>query len=97
MKFPETFLFGAATSSYQIEGDRTGRGDCIWDDFCSTGKVLFGHNGDVCCDHVNRMQEDVKLMRTLKLHAYRFSVAWPRVLPDGTGKVNVEGLDFHDR
>lgn len=97
MKFPETFLFGAATSSYQIEGDRTGRGDCIWDDFCSTGKVLFGHNGDVCCDHVNRMQEDVKLMRTLKLQAYRFSVAWPRVLPDGTGKVNVEGLDFYDR
>src|ERR1051326_1374205 len=98
--FPPTFLWGAATSSYQIEGatHEDGRGPSIWDQFSATpGAVFAGHTGDIAADHYHRMQEDVNLMADMGLGAYRFSIAWPRILPEGTGKVNGQGLDFYDR
>jgi beta-glucosidase len=98
--FPEDFVWGAATASYQIEGavDADGRGPSIWDSFSHTpGRVRNGETGDVACDHYHRYREDVALMAELGLDAYRFSVSWPRVLPDGTGRVNEAGLDFYDR
>jgi beta-glucosidase len=98
--FPPDFLWGAATASYQIEGawDEDGKGESIWDRFSHTpGNVDFGHNGDVACDHYHRYLEDVALMQQLGLKAYRFSVSWPRILPEGRGKVNERGLDFYDR
>ncbi|BBH64989.1 beta-glucosidase [Actinoplanes sp. OR16] len=98
--FPEGFVWGAATASYQIEGAarEDGRGPSIWDTFSRTpGKVYAGHTGDVACDHYHRYADDVALMAGLGLAAYRFSVAWPRIQPDGTGPVNVRGLDFYDR
>ncbi|MFI6574759.1 family 1 glycosylhydrolase [Nocardiopsis sp. NPDC050513] len=99
-EFPEGFLWGAATASFQIEGATTadGRGASIWDTFCATpGKVLGGDTGDPADDHYHRHAQDVGLMRELNLGAYRFSVAWPRVLPEGSGEVNRAGLDFYDR
>ena len=98
--FPEGFVWGAATASYQIEGAarEDGRGPSIWDTFSRTpGKVFAGHTGDVACDHYHRYAEDVALMADLGLASYRFSVAWPRIRPDGTGPVNTRGLDFYDR
>lgn len=98
--FPKSFLWGAATSSFQIEGatHADGRGSSIWDDFCRTpGKVSDGSNGDIACDHYHRYPEDIALMKSLGLQAYRFSIAWPRILPQGTGKVNPAGLDFYER
>ncbi|MBO3740602.1 GH1 family beta-glucosidase [Actinoplanes flavus] len=98
--FPEGFVWGAATASYQIEGAarEDGRGPSIWDTFSRTpGRVFAGHTGDVACDHYHRYAEDVALMADLGLASYRFSIAWPRVRPDGTGPVNVRGLDFYDR
>ncbi len=98
--FPEGFVWGAATASYQIEGAarEDGRGESIWDRFSHTpGKVLNGDTGDVACDHYHRWREDIALMRELGLAAYRFSVAWPRILPDGRGSINDAGLDFYDR
>ncbi|WP_433792365.1 GH1 family beta-glucosidase [Actinoplanes sp. CA-252034] len=98
--FPEGFVWGTATASYQIEGAarEDGRGPSIWDTFSRTpGKVFAGHTGDVACDHYHRYAEDVALMADLNLGAYRFSVAWPRIRPDGTGPVNTRGLDFYDR
>lgn len=98
--FPSGFLIGAATAAYQIEGGvrEGGRGESIWDRFSHTpGKTFEGHTGDVACDHYHRWQEDVELMAQLGLHAYRFSIAWPRVIPQGTGAVNAAGLDFYDR
>ncbi|SDI23689.1 beta-glucosidase [Actinokineospora alba] len=100
MKFPEGFMWGAATASYQIEGavDEGGRGRSIWDTFAHTpGKVAGGDTGDVAADHYHRYRSDVALMRDLGLDAYRFSVAWPRVQPTGRGPANVAGLDFYDR
>ncbi len=100
ISFPEGFLWGAATSSYQIEGavDADGRGPSIWDVQCRTpGLVRDGHNGDVATDHYRRYREDVAMMKSLGLDAYRFSVAWPRVQPTGTGSVNQPGLDFYRR
>src|SRR5258708_30935468 len=94
------FLRGAATGSYQIEGAayEDGRGLFIWDLFAATpGKVYQGENGDVAADHYHRMPEDVALMSELGLKAYRFSIAWPRILHQGTGTVNERGLDFYDR
>jgi hypothetical protein len=94
------FVWGAGTSSYQIEGSptRAGGGASIWDTFCKRpGAIRDGSSGDVACDHINRWREDVALMRDLGLRAYRFSISWPRVLPDGTGRVNAAGLDFYDR
>jgi beta-glucosidase len=98
--FPDGFIWGAATASYQIEGahDEDGRSPSIWDTFARTpGKVLGGDTGDVACDHYHRYAEDVALMSELGLDAYRFSVAWPRVIPTGTGAVNRAGLDFYSR
>lgn len=98
--FPEGFLWGAATSSYQIEGawDVDGKGESNWDRFCHTeGKILEGHTGDVACDHYHRWPTDLDLVRDLGLKAYRFSVSWPRILPQGTGSVNTRGLDFYER
>lgn len=100
MSYPKDFLWGAATSSYQIEGAalEDGRGECIWTRFSHTpGKVYKGHTGDVACEHYYRYEDDVALMAELGLHAYRFSISWPRILPTGTGAVNPKGLDFYDR
>lgn len=98
--FPQDFIWGAATSAYQIEGavHADGRGESIWDRFSHTpGKTRDGHTGDVACDHYHRYGEDVALMAQLGLKAYRFSVAWPRILPHGRGAVNQAGLDFYQR
>lgn len=99
-RFPEGFLWGAATSSYQIEGAvrEGGRGQSIWDTFSHTpGKTVNGDTGDVAVDHYHRWHQDVALMRDLGLSAYRFSIAWPRIIPEGVGAVNQDGLDFYDR
>ncbi len=97
---PPGFLWGAATASYQIEGavGEDGRGESIWDRFCATpGKVKNGDTGAVACDHYHRYRDDVALMKRLGLQAYRFSVAWPRILPEGVGPPNQAGLDFYRR
>ena len=99
LTFPSDFLWGAATASYQIEGagDADGRSDSIWDTYARTpGRVLHGHDGSVACDHYHRYPQDVALMRELNLSSYRFSVAWPRVMPDGR-TLNQAGLDFYSR
>jgi len=98
--FPPDFLWGASTASYQIEGavDEGGRGLSIWDTFShSPGKTARGDHGDVACDHYHRYREDVELLRELGVGVYRFSVAWPRIQPDGKGPANAEGLDFYQR
>jgi beta-glucosidase len=99
-EFPADFLWGCATSAYQIEGSplADGAGPSIWHRFAHTpGRVHNGDTGDVACDHYNRWRDDVALMRTLGLNAYRFSIAWGRVMPQGRGAVNRAGLDFYDR
>jgi len=99
-QFPNDFLWGAATASYQIEGavHEGGRSESVWDRFAHTpGKVLNGDTGDIAADHYHRYREDIALMRELGLKGYRFSIAWPRVLPQGDGPVNQAGLDFYDR
>ncbi|GAB2474102.1 glycoside hydrolase family 1 protein [Jatrophihabitans fulvus] len=98
--FPPGFRWGSATASYQIEGaaQEDGRGPSIWDAFSHTpGRVTNGDTGDVACDHYHRVAEDVALMAELGLPAYRFSVAWPRIVPTGAGAVNQAGLDFYSR
>jgi len=98
--FPRGFIWGAATASYQIEGawNKDGKSESIWDRFTHTpGHILDGSTGDVACDHYHRWPEDIALMKSLGLQAYRFSVAWPRILPDGRGRVNQGGLDFYSR
>ncbi len=100
LTFPDGFLWGSATSSFQIEGAplADGKGPSIWDVFCrQEGKVLGGATGDVACDHYHRYADDVELIRSLGLGAYRFSIAWPRVVPDADGVINQSGLDFYDR
>lgn len=99
-RFPDGFIWGTATAAYQIEGavNEDGRGPSIWDTFSHTpGKILNSDTGDMACDHYHRYEQDVALMKRLGMHAYRFSIAWPRVLPQGTGQVNEAGLDFYDR
>ncbi|MCY1138247.1 GH1 family beta-glucosidase [Actinoplanes sp. Pm04-4] len=99
-RFPDGFLFGCSTASYQIEGAVTedGRGPSIWDTFSHTdGKTLNGDTGDVACDHYHRYPEDVALLADLGVGAYRFSIAWPRVQPTGSGVPSRTGLDFYDR
>lgn len=99
IEFPDDFTWGAATASYQIEGavNDEGRGESIWDTFCTLpGKIDHGDTGAIACDHYYRYKDDVRLMKTIGLDAYRFSIAWPRVLPQGTGAVNPAGLDFYD-
>jgi beta-glucosidase len=97
--FPEGFLFGAATSAYQIEGHASGgAGRSHWDDFAATpGNVVNAENGAVACDHLHRWQEDLDLLAGANLDVYRFSTSWARVMPDGRGQVNGAGLDFYDR
>jgi beta-glucosidase len=98
--FGSGFVWGAATSAYQIEGSPThaGGGASVWDTFCRRpGAIRDGSSGDVACDHINRWREDLALIRELGVRAYRFSISWPRVLPDGTGTVSAAGLDFYDR
>jgi beta-glucosidase len=100
VRFPDGFLWGAATAAYQIEGAvrEDGRGPSIWDTFAHTpGAVLRGDTGDVACDHYHRWPADLDLLRDLGVGAYRFSVAWSRVMPAGAGGVNAAGLDFYDR
>ena len=97
--FPADFVWGAAASSYQIEGaaEPSQRGQCIWDEFGRRpGMVRGGDTGRVACEHVDRYKEDVQLMKAMGLKAYRLSICWPRVLPNGTGKVNEQGLAFYD-
>src|SRR6187399_661782 len=98
--FGPNFQLGVATSSYQIEGGvaEGGRGPSIWDRFTHTpGRIKDSSNGDVACDHYHRLPEDLALLAWLGVDAYRFSIAWPRVLPQGTGAVNAQGLDFYER
>lgn len=99
-RFPNNFLWGAATSAIQIEGGsrEDGKGECIWMRFASIpGNIVDGTTFDVACDHYHRFREDVKMMKELGIKAYRFSISWPRVLPEGTGVLNQKGLDFYER
>lgn len=100
LQFPDHFIWGAATAAYQIEGavQIDGRGASIWDTFSHTsGKIENHDTGDIACDHYHRWREDIALMRRLNLQAYRFSIAWSRILPQGRGAVNQAGLDFYSR
>lgn len=100
MSFPKDFTWGVAAAAYQIEGAvaTDGRGPSIWDVFTHEPDRIFeNHNGDVACDHYHRYAEDVALMREMGAKAYRLSLAWPRIMPDGTGRVNDKGLAFYDR
>ncbi|MCA9312455.1 MAG: beta-glucosidase [Phycisphaerales bacterium] len=100
MSFRNDFLWGVATSAYQIEGahDQDGRGLTVWDAFCRReGAVFESHHGDRACDHYNRLSEDIALLRWMGVDAYRFSIAWSRVIPEGVGKVSAAGLGFYDK
>ncbi len=100
MSFSKDFIWGAATASFQIEGAayEDGKSLSIWDVFCKTpGKVFDGHTGDTACDHYHRYQEDVDIMADLGLNAYRFSFSWPRIIPNGNGRVNQKGIDFYNK
>ena len=100
VSFPDDFIWGSATSSYQIEGawNEDGKGESIWDRFTHTpGHIVDQSTGDVACDHYHRLPEDIALMKSLGLQAYRFSISWPRILPEGRGRVNQAGLDFYSR
>lgn len=100
VSFPTDFIWGTATASYQIEGawNEDGKGESIWDRFTHTpGKIANGDTGDVACDHYHRWPDDIALMKSLNLAAYRLSIAWPRILPQGRGQVNQAGLDFYSR
>jgi beta-glucosidase len=100
IEFPAGFMWGSATSSYQVEGawNLDGKGESIWDRFCHTPqRVVNGDSGDIACDQYHRLDEDVALMAQLGLKTYRFSISWPRVLPVGRSAANPKGLDFYDR
>jgi beta-glucosidase len=100
VRFPKDFLWGTATAAYQVEGavEEDGRGPSIWDAFShTTGKVLHGDTGDIACDQYHRLEGDLDLMSELGIRAYRFSVAWPRILPEGSGRANQKGLDYYGR
>jgi beta-glucosidase len=100
MTFPKDFIWGAATASYQIEGAayEDDKGLSVWDAFCrKDGATWNNENGDEACDHYHRFQEDVQLMQNIGLKGYRFSISWPRVLPQGIGEINTKGLDFYDK
>jgi len=99
LEFPEDFIWGVATSAQQIEGGfrEGGRGESIWDRFAGQpGRIADGSNAEIACDHYNLWREDIELMKWLGVGAYRFSISWPRVLPEGRGAVNEAGLDFYD-
>jgi len=98
--FTANLLWGTATSAYQIEGSplADGAGESIWHRFAHLpGKIFNGHHGDIACDHYRRFVDDVRMMRELGICAYRFSISWSRVLPNGVGKPNQAGLDFYNR
>lgn len=98
--FPEDFIWGSATASYQIEGafDKDGKGESIWDRFSHTpGKIQNNDTGDIACDHYHRYESDIKLMKEIGLKSYRFSISWPRLFPNGSGKLNQKGMDFYKR
>jgi beta-glucosidase len=100
VSFPKDFLWGCATASYQIEGawNEDGKGESIWDRFSHTpDRIMNGDTGDVACDHYHRYKEDVALLKELGVKSYRFSIAWPRVFPNGKGELNQKGLDFYSR
>lgn len=100
LTFPDSFLWGAATAAFQIEGAPAshGKGPSIWDEFCAIpGKTAHGDTGDVTCDHYHRYLEDIEVMRRLNLRAYRLSISWPRVIPRGRGAINDAGWEFYDR
>src|SRR4030081_973197 len=100
LAFPDGFLWGSATSAYQIEGSplADGAGPSIWQRFAhSPGRTTNGDTGDIACDHYRRFRDDVKLMSELGLQADRFSISWSRILPQGTGAVNMRGLDFYEQ
>lgn len=100
VSFPADFVWGTATAAYQIEGawNEDGKGESIWDRFTHTpGNIIDHSTGDVACDHYHRWPEDIALMKSLGLQAYRFSIAWSRILPEGRGRVNQAGLDFYSR
>ena len=100
MNFPEGFLWGAATAAYQVEGAvrEDGRGSSIWDTFSHTpGNVLHGDTGDIACDHYHRFEQDLDILASLGVRGYRFSVAWPRIQPEGSGSINQKGLDHYRR
>lgn len=99
-KFPQDFLWGAATAAFQIEGawNEDGKGESIWDRFNhQPNRIINGQTADIACDHYHHMLEDVALIQDLQLKSYRFSISWPRILPKGTGRVEPRGLDFYDR
>ncbi|RPI22961.1 MAG: beta-glucosidase [Chloroflexota bacterium] len=96
--FPEGFIWGAATSAYQIEGghDSDGKGESVWDRFTHTSSKILNHDtGDIACDHYHLFEKDIALMKELGVGSYRFSISWPRIFPDGRGKPNQKGLDFY--
>jgi beta-glucosidase len=100
IRFPDGFHWGTATASYQIEGAwrEDGKGESIWDRFAHTeGKIRTGDTGDVACDSYHRYAEDIALMREMNLNSYRFSIAWPRIVPDGSGSTNAKGIDYYRR
>ncbi|HLC28415.1 MAG TPA: GH1 family beta-glucosidase, partial [Dehalococcoidia bacterium] len=100
LRFPADFSWGTATASYQVEGawKEDGKGESIWDRFSHTpGTIMNGDTGDVACDQYHRYKNDIALMKELGLGGYRFSISWPRIFPDGKGKVNQEGLDYYSR
>ncbi|MFX1411109.1 MAG: GH1 family beta-glucosidase [Promethearchaeota archaeon] len=97
--FPDGFLWGVATSSYQIEGawNEDGKGESVWDNICHNTKIVMSRDtGDIACDHYHRYKEDIHIMKDLGLNAYRFSVSWPRIFPSGKSKVNSKGVKFYD-
>lgn len=99
IKFPDKFIWGAATSSYQIEGawNEDGKGTSVWDDICHNTKIVKNSDtGDIACDQYHRYKEDVEIMKDLGLSAYRFSVSWPRIFPSGKGNINIKGVEFYD-
>ena len=98
MSFKKDFVWGAAASSYQVEGayNEDGRGLSVWDVFShENGNVFGGHTGDTACDHYHKFRDDVKLMKEIGIKAYRFSISWSRIIPDGTGEVNEAGIKFY--
>ena len=100
MFFPEDFIWGAASAAYQIEGGAfdDGKGQSIWDTFThKPGTIADGSNGDVACDSYHRLEVDLDILKSLGIKNYRFSVCWPRVIPNGTGDVNQAGLAYYDR
>ncbi len=99
-RFPKDFLWGMATSAYQVEGawNADGKGESIWDRSAHTpGMIHDGSNADVSCDQYHRYKEDIAILKRLNMKSYRFSTSWPRILPTGTGPVNQKGLDYYSR